>query len=112
MTKKPIHVACAGIFLIIWGCLWLIFSVLSWGSNPALRGKTALSAMKLPQLVDMHMFLIVFVIAGVGALRGYRWVRVVFLVYGLSTSSSSSREPLVSSFSARKHSPHFSYLPS
>ena len=83
MSKRPIYLTIIAIFLITWGGLWILVYTMQLIGHPNLRQWFAQSLRIMILYIDTYLFLAACVVCGVGLFRGYRWARVLFVVYGI-----------------------------
>jgi hypothetical protein len=83
MSKRPIYLTIIALFLIIWGGVWLLVYTMQLIGHPSLRQWFAQSLRIMILYIDTYLFLATCVVCGVGLFRGYRWTRVLFVVYGI-----------------------------
>jgi hypothetical protein len=83
MSKRPLYLTIISLFLITWGGVWIFVYTMQLIGNPNLRQWFAQSLRIMILYIDTYLFLAACVICGVGLFRGYRWARVLFVVYGI-----------------------------
>ncbi len=83
MPKRPVYLTIIALFLCAWGGVWLIVYTVQLLGQPHLRQWFSQSLRIMILYIDTYLFLATCVICGVGLFRGYRWARVLFVVYGI-----------------------------
>jgi hypothetical protein len=83
MSKRPVHLTIIALFLIAWGALWLSVYTTQLIGDPRIRQLLGLSLRVAILYIDTYLFLTTCVICGLGLFRGYRWTKVLFVVYGV-----------------------------
>src|SRR5512137_2983240 len=83
MSKRPVYLTIIALFLIAWGGVWLIVYTMQLLGHSHLRQWLGQSLRIMILYIDTYLFLASCVICGVGLLRGYRWTRFLFLIYGV-----------------------------
>jgi hypothetical protein len=83
MPKRPVYLTIIALFLLAWGGVWLSVYTMQLIDQPSLRQWFTQSLRIMILYIDTYLFLVTCVICGVGLFRGYRWTRVLFVVYGI-----------------------------